>query len=730
MVCAKPHADPAVLVSFMFSLPVRPSAFTQQRIGKRLEEHHLRELRASGISDKVILNSRICSLDGALGNWVLNWPPDRPDAGCGWAIPFDDPQSTNCYWRVKLDRPRELDGRVIKYESPVGGSNRAYFPPGFDSSEGTPIVITEGEKKALSAVSHGINCAATTGCWNYQKPRRRDDAGRAYGTRHLIDDLAAINWKDRDVIICYDSDAAEKRSVELAQQKLAEALAKRGANVRVARLPAGDTGQKLGLDDAIVQLGIDAVRKILLAAEEPELPKLSWPDLARLLIEEEFSFGVDRTLQFWRDTFWRWTGRHYEEITEKTIAIAAYRFLERIAWSPTRYAASEVVAALNAEVELDSSIEPPCDLEPLEAAPLGTPLVFANEVVFADFDRCTAGEPLAGDSPSPLWFCTGSRDYAYDALATCPTWDTFLASSLPDADARRLLQQWAGYLISGRLDQHKLLVLLGADRAGKSLIASTLARIVGECATATSTLKEIGGDFGLSPFLGKQLLLIPDAADRGSCLSAVERLKSITGCDGLSVNRKHLPILSNVRLQTRIIINGNQLPRFLDVSGALFRRLLLINFEISFAGREDRTLPGRIKQELPGIFNWALEGWVDLRQTGHFIEPASSRDVLAEAEGVFSPMSTFLNECCVIDANSQIAIDAVWSAWQRWCKNAGCQPGGKPKLGTDLRGCLPGIKRLQLRVNGRQAHFYQGLDLNDYGRALCEEWARTEYRRA
>ena len=133
---------------------------------------------------------------------------------------------------------------------------------------------------------------------------------------------------------------------------------------------------------------------------------------------------------------------------------------------------------------------------------------------------------------------------------------------------------------------------------------------------------------------------------------------------------------------------------------------------------------------MPGIFNWALKGWVDLRQAGHFIEPPSSRDVLAEAEQVFSPMAAFLDECCMIDANSQIATDAMWSAWPRWSTNMGCQPGSKPKLGTDLRACIPGIKRMQLRVGGRATYFYQGLDLNEHGKALCEEWLRTEYRRA
>ena len=721
--------NPDVVLTFDIAVPV-PIVLPEVVPRPRLAHQHLEELRASGISDELIAASGIRTVSGMDACQMLKWSRDPGQASPGWAIPFDDPNAPDCYWRIKFDHPRVVDGRKIKYESPVGGGNRAYLPPGFDGSKGKQIVVTEGEKKALSAIAHGVNCLGLTGCWNWQKPRKRDDAGRGYGPRHLIDDLTKISWANRDVIICFDSDVAEKHSVELAQQRLAEALAKRGANVRVARLPNGPDGGKLGLDDAIVELGVHPVMEILEAAEEPELPKLYWPDLARMLIEDLFSLGVDPTLRYWRDAFWRWSGRHYEGVDERTIINEAYRFLERIAWQPTRNKAAEVVAALKAEIEVDGRIEPPCRLHHSDPGLPGTPLVFANGVGFVDFDEWTWGKSLVGDTPSPNWFCTGSREFDYDPRAKCPTWEAFLASSLPDADAQRLLRQWFGYLLSGRLDQHKLLVLLGAIRAGKSIIASTMGQIVGKSATATSTLKSLGEDFGLWPLVGKQLLLIPDAQDRGSCLAAVERLKAISGCDGLSVNRKHLPILNNVHLQTRIVITCNQLPRFLDVSGALHCRLLVVNFEISFAGREDRTLPDRIRQELPGIFNWALSGWMELRLAGQFTEPQSSQDVLAEAAGVFSPISAFLDECCEVDPNKQVAIDDLWTAWQLWCKQTGHHPGSRSKLGTDLRGCLPGIKRTQLRCGGSRPRLYHGLELNDHGKALQEEWRRTAYRRA
>ena len=264
---------------------------------------------------------------------------------------------------------------------------------------------------------------------------------------------------------------------------------------------------------------------------------------------------------------------------------------------------------------------------------------------------------------------------------------------------------------------------------GYPIIAETMSQLIGVSAVATSWLSQLSGDFGLSALIGKQLLLVPDAQNRGECIGAVERLKAISGCDRLDVNRKHKPILTSVRLQTRIVITCNQLPRFLDPSGALHYRMLIIHFPISFAGREDLSLPGKIQEELPGIFNWAYEGWLDLRLSG-FVTPPSSADILARAEHTLSPIKAFLDDCCDIAPGHQVLTDDLWAAWQQWCGDSRHQPGNNQKLGSDLSGALPAVERKQLRFCGQQRYFYVGVSLNGEGAALMHRWHLATYRRA
>jgi hypothetical protein len=62
----------------------------------------------------------------------------------------------------------------------------------------------------------------------------------------------------------------------------------------------------------------------------------------------------------------------------------------------------------------------------------------------------------------------------------------------------------------------------------------------------------------------------------------------------------------------------NELPRLLDNSGALANRFIVLVLERSFYGREDPALANRLLGELPGILNWAMEGYRRLRARGHF----------------------------------------------------------------------------------------------------------------
>src|SRR5262249_51531286 len=129
--------------------------------------------------------------------------------------------------RVRPDIAPVIDGKPAKYLSPKGAGNLLYFPPGCadrlkDPSE--PLYITEGEFKVLAAWQVGLLAVGLVGVWGWR--------GKGLnGQGQPIPDLDLIAWRERTVVIVFDSDAAINLEVQRAQQALAMEAYRRGARI-------------------------------------------------------------------------------------------------------------------------------------------------------------------------------------------------------------------------------------------------------------------------------------------------------------------------------------------------------------------------------------------------------------------------------------------------------------------------------------------------------------------
>src|SRR6202023_2117735 len=94
--------------------------------------------------------------------------------------------------------------------------------------------------------------------------------------------------------------------------------------------------------------------------------------------------------------------------------------------------------------------------------------------------------------------------------------------------------------------------------------------------------------------------------------SISECLLAVSGEDTVTIDRKYKSTWTG-RLQTRFILLSNELPRIADASGALANRFIVLMMTKTFIGNEDIELTAKLLRELPGILNWAIEGYRRLR---------------------------------------------------------------------------------------------------------------------
>jgi putative DNA primase/helicase len=460
--------------------------------------------------------------------------------------------------------------------------------------------------------------------------------------------------------------------------------------------------------------------------ERPLFPPPTAPlDVAHKLYSR-YRHGSDglRTLLAWRCGWMRWHGAQWSEMDVAELRSSIYDTLGGVdynhpirekgvtvdyeirPWSPDKHKVADVIEAMAAIGHLSTDIDPPSWISP-RSVKTAAPQMISCSNGLLDLSTRQMIEH------TPALFNVVSVPFDYQPNAAEPTvWLEFLASVWPDdPQSILLLQEYVGYVLSGRTDMQKMLLLIGPTRSGKGTITRMLTELIGRGHVAGPTLASLGTNFGLSPLLGKPLAVISDARLGNTPTHAVvERLLSITGEDMLTVDRKFKDPWSG-KLPTRFVVLSNELPRFRDSSGAIANRLLILQMTKSFLGREDRTLDERLRAELPGILVWALDGLDRLNDNGRFTVPGSSEDAASLMMDLASPVSAFVRDCCGRGPDVTVAADDLYGAWKSWAEDNGHRPGAKSTFGRDLRAVVPEVKLSQPTVAGVRVRTYAHIAL-------------------
>lgn len=254
--------------------------------------------------------------------------------------------------------------------------------------------------------------------------------------------------------------------------------------------------------------------------DDLSLPAPSNPmGVARELVAD-YQYDGFLTLRHWRGTWMLWDRTCWNEFEDRAVRAWLYKRLEHASywhddpkakalelkpWRPNRRKVADVLDALAAATHLSETTDPPAWLVEHPSALTGEVVACLNGLLHVDTRKLMPH--------TPRFFTRVSVPFDFDPAAPEPSeWLNFLDQLWPnDPDSKATLQQFFGYVLSGRTDLHKILLLIGPTRSGKGTIARVLAALIGAGNVAGPTLASLGTNFGLAPLLGKPLALVSDA---------------------------------------------------------------------------------------------------------------------------------------------------------------------------------------------------------------------------
>lgn len=311
---------------------------------------------------------------------------------------------------------------------------------------------------------------------------------------------------------------------------------------------------------------------------------------------------------------------------------------------------------------------------------------------------------------TPSFVSTVCLPFDYDPKAQCPGWRMFLEQVLPDPESQQLLQDIFGYCLTFDTSQQKFFMFEGGGANGKGVVLRVLTLLLGEANVSGLPLESFGATHGLELTLGKLVNLTSEIGDLASVAEGL--LKQFTGEDLMTFNPKYRPAFS-AKVTARLIMATNVRPPFKDRSEGLWRRLIVLPFSVTIPEAQRNTrLTEQLATELSGIFNWAVEGARSLRQRGHFLEPASSREAREAFQREANAARLFLEERYVTDPNGEIEKQELYREYKAFCDECGYKPLHATNFAREVERLFPAVKEARPRgLSGSRSRTYRGIGL-------------------
>jgi P4 family phage/plasmid primase-like protien len=570
---------------------------------------------------------------GTYRRWVAasdDMPACEVEIDGALLVPIRNPEGAIVSLQAIFPDGANVLGRDRDY-LPGGRKQGCYFNIGVPTGElGETVLIGEGYATAASAHQATGHVAVV-----------------AFDAGNLLEVAKAIRSKlaHARIVLLADNDRWGRKNTGV--EKATEAAKAVGGLVAIPQF-ASDDGQPTDFNDLHQREGLDAVRQQIRAA----LPALSdmtntngnapakrssAPDssgdldcidgipvpvaLAGLLSEDASAEAIAK----------RHAGRLLFDI-----GLNRFRFFEDGAWREDRTARGFELAREQARHAVQM-LESDPEMKPEQRARLARAIASARWCAgvekFLRTDQRIVALPESFDANQ--WLIntpSGTFDVSKGVLSphqaddrltkitgvppdrepSAPVFTRFLEEVTEgDADLQHFLQVALGYGLTGDTSAHSLFFFVGSGRNGKSTLIELVDHVVGNYGKkvmSTLLLSDPRGDrhpTELANLRGARLAYMSELPEGAVWDEA--KMKELTGDRRISARvMRGDPF--EFDLTAKLFVLANHRSQLRATDPATKARLKCVPFRASFAGREDRQLPDRLKAEGPAVLAWLLAG--------------------------------------------------------------------------------------------------------------------------
>lgn len=370
--------------------------------------------------------------------------------------------------------------------------------------------------------------------------------------------------------------------------------------------------------------------------ERREKEKVKIPELKVLIVEEILRQAKSKRWNLCKNGgfSYLYNGSYWEVLSEDDVKHFLSRCAMKMGIQSTTAGEVSFVDNLYRQFQFSAHLQPP-EFE-------------KNKVLInlknGTFEVTTDNQDLRKFDPGD--FLTYQLPFDYNPEAQAPIYNRYLDRVLPDPTAQAVLAEYAGYLFirnGNGMKFEKCLILYGNGANGKSVFYEVLTALLGAENVSRYSLQELTDNTGYyRAEIANKLVNYASEISRQMNADMFKKLASGEPFTARSPYEKPFEVTNYAKL----IFNANELPKDTEQTNAFFRRFLIIPFTETIPEEEqDKELHLKIiEKELPGVFNWVLDGLRRLLENKKFTTCRASQEALEKYRIDSDTTASFLME--------------------------------------------------------------------------------------
>ena len=277
---------------------------------------------------------------------------------------------------------------------------------------------------------------------------------------------------------------------------------------------------------------------------------------------------------------------------------------------------------------------------------------------------------------------TLNANLAYDPEATAPVFEqTVMEAFYDNKEMAKFLQRLIGYSLIGHPEREEIIVIPEGNGAnGKSTIFNAIHAALGDYGkyasadsfTGAHSAKGSGAREDILRLAGSRFVYVTELEESNILKENV--VKGMVGGEAMPARALYARSTIEVEPTWVAFMPTNHLPIIKGEDEGIWRKIVVLPFTRNFKKdpviRNDPYRKDKVKKELKGILNWAIQGALEYKKYGLMI-PQSISAATAAYRDDSDLIGDWIEACCSVDENKAAPIQELWGSWEGFATSLG-----------------------------------------------------------